>query len=79
MRTKARKTSGVTHDLAEACEAMLCWLLNAEAELGGPLPVKYAAMIQKPVVTEKARAALVKAGRYAKVEALLVRYPAVAR
>jgi hypothetical protein len=48
-------------DLLEACERVLGWLVAAETELGGPLPLKYAAMIQKPVVAERLRAAIAKA------------------
>jgi len=48
-------------DLLAACEATLTWLLEAEAELGKPLPVKYEARVQKPVMVERLRAAIAKA------------------
>ena len=48
-------------ELLEACEAVLYWLQAAEMELDGPLPVGYAARVQKPVVVEKLRVAITKA------------------
>jgi hypothetical protein len=48
-------------DLLKACTRVLGWLVAAEAELGGPLPIKYAASVQKPVTVEALRAAIAKA------------------
>lgn len=48
-------------DLLAACKRVLGWLIDAETELGGPLPLKYAAMIQKPVVAEILRDVIAQA------------------
>lgn len=49
-------------ELWAALAGLLQWMVDAEAELGTPLPVKYAANVQKPVAVTRARDALRAAG-----------------
>lgn len=40
-------------DLLSACESTLAWLIEAEEELGGPLPLKYVARMHKPRIAQQ--------------------------